>query len=51
MMRAAGILPEDDPDIKKQLLFAEAISREMQAAGKRRKTGNKAFALWSVETS
>ena len=34
MMRAAGILPEDASDIKKQLLFAETISREIQEAGK-----------------
>ena len=37
MMRAAGILPEDAPDIKKQLLFAETISREIQEAGKEKK--------------
>ena len=36
MMRAAGILPEDAPDIKK-LLFAETISREIQEAGKEKK--------------
>ena len=37
MMRAAGILPENAPDIKKQLLFAETISREIQEAGKENK--------------
>ena len=37
MMRAAGILPKDAPDIKKQLLFAETISSEIQEAGKEKK--------------
>ena len=37
MMRAAGILPEDAPDIKKQLLFAQTISREIQEKKKNRK--------------
>ena len=37
MMKAAGIKPVDAPEIQKQLLFAEAISLEIQQAGKERK--------------
>ena len=37
MMKAAGIKPVDAPEIQKQLLFAEAISSEIQQAGKERK--------------
>ena len=43
MLTAIGIDPEKAPEIKKQLLFAEAVSLEIQCAGKEKKNRKKSI--------
>ena len=42
-MRRVEINHRDAPEIQKELLFAETLSREIQEAGKKKKIVNKAF--------
>ena len=52
MMRAAGIPPEDALDTQKNNYFPQKrYPEKYKKQEKRRKTGNKALVLWSVETS
>ena len=44
MMKAFGIKTVDAPEIQKQLLLAEAISLEIQQAGRKKK--NKKETIW-----
>ena len=43
MMRAAGTLPEDAPDIKNNYFSQKRYPEKYKKQEKRRKTGNKAF--------